>query len=104
MGAIRHIIRSMPYPPNFSRTAARIIDPATGASTWALGSHRCIINKGSFTINAKFIITHIVDDIYLDEYRGRIILSIFMFMDIMAIPPRRGRLAVMVYIIKYILA
>lgn len=32
--------RNMPYPPNFRRTAARIIDPATGASTWALGSHR----------------------------------------------------------------
>jgi hypothetical protein len=27
------IIRASPYPPNFSRTAARIIDPATGAST-----------------------------------------------------------------------
>lgn len=27
------IIRAIPYPPNFSRIAARIIDPATGAST-----------------------------------------------------------------------
>lgn len=34
-------IRIMPYPPSFSRTAARIIDPAIGASTWALGSQRC---------------------------------------------------------------
>lgn len=33
-------IRIMPYPPSFSRIAARIIDPAIGASTWALGSHR----------------------------------------------------------------
>ena len=32
--------RIMPYPPSFSRMAARIIDPAIGASTWALGSHR----------------------------------------------------------------
>lgn len=31
----------MPYPPSFSRMAARIIDPAIGASTWAFGSHRC---------------------------------------------------------------
>lgn len=33
-------IRIMPYPPSFSRMAAKIIDPAIGASTWALGSHR----------------------------------------------------------------
>lgn len=33
-------IRIIPYPPNFSRIAARIIDPAIGASTWAFGSHR----------------------------------------------------------------
>jgi len=32
--------RIIPYPPNFNRTPAKIIDPATGASTWALGSHR----------------------------------------------------------------
>lgn len=34
------IVRESPYPPNFSRMAARIIDPAMGASTWAFGSHR----------------------------------------------------------------
>lgn len=34
------IIRASPYPPSFSRMAARIIDPATGASTWAFGSHK----------------------------------------------------------------
>lgn len=34
-------IRMMPYPPSFSRIAARTIDPAIGASTWALGSHKC---------------------------------------------------------------
>lgn len=33
-------IRIMPQPPNFSSTAARIIDPAMGASTWAFGSQR----------------------------------------------------------------
>ncbi len=32
--------RRSPYLPSFRRTAARIIDPATGASTWALGSQR----------------------------------------------------------------
>jgi hypothetical protein len=40
-----------PYPPNFSRMAARIIDPAIGASTCALGSHRCVENIGNFTMN-----------------------------------------------------
>lgn len=34
------MIRITPYPPNFSRIAAKIIDPAIGASTWALGSHK----------------------------------------------------------------
>jgi len=32
--------------------AARTIDPATGASTCALGSHRWTENSGSFVINA----------------------------------------------------
>lgn len=34
------IIRIMPYPPSFSSTAANTIEPATGASTWAFGSHK----------------------------------------------------------------
>lgn len=33
-------IRNSPYLPNFNKIPARIIDPATGASTWALGSHK----------------------------------------------------------------
>ena len=32
------VIRSLPYPPSFSRTAARIMEPEMGASTWAFGS------------------------------------------------------------------
>ena len=32
-------IRLKPYPPSFNSTAASTIDPATGASTWALGNH-----------------------------------------------------------------
>ena len=43
----------MPYPPSFNNTPAKIIDPATGASTCALGNHRCTINMGNFTKNAK---------------------------------------------------
>jgi len=33
-------IRARPYPPSFSKIAARTIEPAMGASTWALGSQR----------------------------------------------------------------
>lgn len=32
--------RSNPYLPNFSKIAANTMDPATGASTWALGNHK----------------------------------------------------------------
>lgn len=51
-------IRNMPYLPNLRRMAAKIIDPATGASTCALGSHRCVRNKGIFTIKAIIDISH----------------------------------------------
>lgn len=34
------VIRIIPYPPSFNKTAARTIEPAIGASTWALGNHR----------------------------------------------------------------
>lgn len=39
-GFRRSVIRSIPYPPNFSRIAARTMEPAMGASTCALGSQR----------------------------------------------------------------
>lgn len=42
----------MPYPPSFSSRAARSMEPAMGASTWALGSQRCIPYSGAFTMNA----------------------------------------------------
>ena len=47
------INRKSPTPPNFKRTAAKNIDPPTGASTWALGSHMWVINIGSFTKKAR---------------------------------------------------
>ena len=40
IGLRSSVIRIMPYPPSFSRIAARTIEPAIGASTWALGSQR----------------------------------------------------------------
>lgn len=35
--------RITPYPPNFNIRAAKTIDPATGASTWAFGSQRWVV-------------------------------------------------------------
>lgn len=53
-----YVKRNKPYPPNFSRMAASTIDPAIGASTWAFGSHRCVVNIGNFTKNPNSIIIH----------------------------------------------
>src|SRR5262249_325723 len=41
--------RKKPYPPIFRRIAARITDPAVGASTWASGSQVCTGHIGIFT-------------------------------------------------------
>lgn len=49
------INRIIPYPPNFSNTAARIIEPSRGASTCAFGSHRCVIYMGILTRNAMIM-------------------------------------------------
>src|SRR6478752_458252 len=43
--------RRKPYPPIFSRIAARITEPAVGASTWASGSQVCTGHIGIFTAN-----------------------------------------------------
>lgn len=48
----------IPYPPSLRRTAARTMEPAIGASTWALGSHRCIPYSGSLTRNARMQPAH----------------------------------------------
>jgi hypothetical protein len=49
------LIRIRPYPPSLSNTPAKIIEPLTGASTCAFGNHKCTINIGIFTRNAKTI-------------------------------------------------
>jgi hypothetical protein len=51
-GDRRMVTCIIPYPPSFSRTAASTMEPAIGASTWALGSHRCSPYNGILTINA----------------------------------------------------
>ena len=37
---LKKIINTSPNPPNLSNRPAKIIDPVTGASTWALGNQR----------------------------------------------------------------
>jgi hypothetical protein len=49
--------RNNPTPANFKRIPANIIEPYTGASTCALGSHICTPKIGNFTRNAVKIIT-----------------------------------------------
>src|SRR5712671_342828 len=44
--------RTNPYVPIFSRTPARMTEPAVGASTCASGSHVWNGNIGTFTANA----------------------------------------------------
>lgn len=46
------IIRIMPYPPSFNRMAAKIIDPAIGASTCAFGNHKCKPYSGILIMKA----------------------------------------------------
>ena len=48
----------MPYPPSFSKIAARIMDPAIGVSTWALGIPRCTPYKGILTIKVMIQANH----------------------------------------------
>ena len=46
------MVRMIPYPPSFTSNAASNMEPAIGASTWALGSHRWSPYRGAFTMNA----------------------------------------------------
>lgn len=79
------------------------MDPATGASTWAFGSQRWVIYIGIFTMNAIIVIIHQIFIIII--FIVQLLLNIieeecFLFrINIRLI--RRGREAVIVYIIKY---
>lgn len=93
-----------PNPPSLRRIAARIIDPATGASTWALGSHRWDKNKGSLTRKAVVDINHHRSIILRGVWGGSHLYSIdrcpVLFIHIKRLRSK-GREARMVYIIKY---
>lgn len=100
------IIRARPYPPSLSRMAARIIDPATGASTWAFGNHKCTENNGNFTKNAVIIISQIIgaDLVVVLTCSGIVIFRCLHSLYIFRIIISKGKDAVIVYTIKYILA
>lgn len=104
MAGIDVTTRIRPYPPSLSRMPARIIDPATGASTWALGSQRCVEYKGIFTKNAMESIKKVeVDTVIL--FICIIVIFMWEFLNITVHRViNRGSEAVIVYIIKYILA
>lgn len=69
--------RIIPYPPSFSKMAARIIDPSNGASTWAFGSHKWIIYIG--ILAKKAIIMSIIIEHFISEVLD-IIKDIFVSM------------------------
>ena len=53
------VIRNITYPPSFSKTAARTIEPAMGASAWALRSQRWRPYSGICTLKAIIHANHI---------------------------------------------
>ena len=100
------LMRIKPYPPSFNKIPARIIEPATGASTWALGSHKWVTYSGIFTKKAIVIaspskkVQEEVNGAY-DLKRNKLDPEVLKnIIDLKS----RGKEAVTVYIIKYILA
>jgi len=53
LASIKKDSRTIPYPPSFNKTPAKIIDPDTGASTCALGNQRWTPNIGNLVKNAN---------------------------------------------------
>jgi len=88
--------------------AASTMEPAIGASTCALGNHRCVENIGSFTKNPIIVINQNADLIEKKEGKfnseGIDIRRWFEYKNIEQNIMNMGNEAVMVYSIKYILA
>lgn len=100
IGGNRNLIRRRPYLPNLSRIPAKAIDPATGASTWALGSHRWVPYIGILAMKADISMIHINLGYSGKKFMLREnIFTELIFELISIIPIRRGREAVIVYII-----
>ena len=57
---IRGIIRNHPKPPILRRRPAKIMEPETGASTWALGNHKWVLlcngrTDNKWEVSGKFL-------------------------------------------------
>ena len=89
------INRKRPYPPSFNKTLAKIMDPAAGASTWALGSHRWVRYIGILIKSAivKAILIYTEGCIKLNGIKNIVVLSFWWRNMILA---KRGREAVTV--------
>lgn len=99
--------RKIPKLPNFKRTPARTMEPATGASTCALGSQRWVKNMGVFTRKAAIkIIHHMLAIVEKDIncQNGKINAKWPPLLKIFISDSKRGRDAVTVYKIRYTLA
>lgn len=77
--------RINPYPPSFNSTAAKIMDPSRGASTWALGNQRWVKNIGIFTKNVTI---NTIGSLILKHKLNSVIIFVLL---INIIPIRRGR-------------
>jgi len=87
--------RIIPNVPSLRRIPARIIDPATGASTCALGSHRWRKNMGALAKNA--INSDIDHQKLIDEDKWvEIIENSWDWIGVIRIFKRSGKDAVMV--------
>jgi hypothetical protein len=91
------LIRIRPYLPNFSKIPAKAIDPATGASTWALGSHKWVPYKGILAINADIRRIHhtLGNEVGIGEIND-IMFRDDEFLLIIRIPISKGKEAVTV--------
>lgn len=99
--------RKMPKLPSFKRTPARTMEPATGASTWALGNQRCVKNIGVLTRKAAIkIIHHMLAIVEKDIncQKGKISVKCPLVLKIFISESKRGSDAVTVYKMRYILA
>ena len=101
-------IRANPYPPSFRRIVASTMDPAIGASTWALGNHRWVENIGSLTKNPNIVISQNIELIEKNDGKfsseGIDISRWLEYKNMEQNITNIGKDAVIVYSIKYILA
>jgi hypothetical protein len=88
--------------------AAKTIDPAIGASTWALGNHKWTENIGSLTRNPAKAISQKIE-LFINKFgkKSSVCIDIILWAEYkytLQKVKNIGKEAVIVYNIKYILA